>query len=111
MLAMSPTLLPLGFAAWPRLENKELRPLVARGWDVIGQEQIQLLDMWKAGAGWRPPCAVLQQSTASVVFDFLCWHAQRDRLQLPVSAGRAGAFLLLVAGQDGFAADSGGSGC
>lgn len=34
----------------------------------------------------------LAASTASVMFGFLWWHAQRAQLQLPVSAGRAGPF-------------------
>lgn len=41
-----------------RLEDKELHFsgfLVAQVWDVISQDQIQLLEIWKAGVGRRPP--------------------------------------------------------
>lgn len=41
-LAVSPILLPLG------LQLHLSHPLVAQGWDVTGQDQIQLLDIWKA---------------------------------------------------------------
>lgn len=109
------TLLPLGLPAWPRLENREPRfsdpPLVAPGWAVIGRDQIQLLDIWKAGAGWRPPLCwfAVKHSCGRV------WPSVAALTEGPAAASRlsgAGARDILfgvggvyLAGQGGFAAD------
>lgn len=86
-------------------------PLVAPGWAVIGRDQIQLLDIWKVGAGWRPPLCwfAVKHSCGRV------WPSVAALTEGPAAASRlsgAGARDILfgvggvyLAGQGGFAAD------
>lgn len=99
-----PTLLPRGLPARLRLEDQEPHFsgfLVARVWDVISHDQIQLLDTGEVGVARRPPTLVqiLQQSPAVGVSGFPWQHEQTAQVPASwASRGQAWGIRFLVDG-------------